>query len=121
MGALTPETLEVIRRANREIRGFLSTVPAGTTSTLLDGFPALAEAITEAGHRLAGAALDANLEPSARAELTEYAENLRRLREALAKLQTDLTGLRSELQSRVARGQATLAWVDSLKQTVEHR
>jgi hypothetical protein len=115
------ETLEAIRAASRQLEEFFARYPSGSlgTHTPVPNLTPLLEALERAGRILQKAPPGPELDTSSKAEVTEYAEKLRRLKRTLEQLQPQLEERRDAIRSRLGRIRAALDWADSFNQTRE--
>ena len=113
------ETLEAIRAASRSLDEFLARYGSGSLEAHapIPDLTSLSKALERVGRSLQQAPLPPDLDPPDRAEVSEYAEKLRRLKSTLEALQPQLEERRDVIRARLAKIRAAMDWADSFRQT----
>jgi len=115
------ETLEAIRAASGQIGNFLARYGSGPLASHepAPDLTPLLQAVDRAGRSLQTAPPGPELDVSSKAEVAEYAEKLRQLKDVLEKIQPQLEGRRDAIRARLGRIRAALDWANSFSQTRE--
>ena len=115
------EALVAIRTANRQVTEFLAQYPSTSleVNSPVPNLAPLSEVLGRAGKALQESQAARDLDSSAKAEIAEYVENLKRLKTTLESLQPQLEGRRDAIRDRLGKIKKAIEWANSFNQTHE--
>jgi ubiquinone biosynthesis protein UbiJ len=113
------EFVQLIRAVNGELRGFFhsaGTADSSDTALGSEQIERLTKRLEQVGEQLGRALPSAQQTAEGRAEMAQYARNLKKLRSAVETFQSSLLVQRSQLQTDQKHLQAASAWATSYKE-----